>query len=475
MRARLVAGFVLAMLVVLSAAGAFVYWRVRIALDTGLDHSLREQMTELQGLVDPDGNVLDDPAAATSTAVQGHVLLRADGAVLAVGTTTATASLQHVGPLLTARDLRDVRTHPITRNLGPLLPITNHPRRVLAAPRGRIILVVVVPRGERDEALRELLGQLALAGLGALVVASLVGERLAKAALAPVERYRSQAATIAAGARGVRLDVPVDRNDEVTRLGHTFNSVLTALERALDTERGFTHAASHELRTPLTTLKGRLQLTRRRRRTPEDYERALDEMTTDITDLVHLADQLLMLGAAEDPTCSTHRHGPPGDLRDVAAAAARDNEARFSAPDEPIHVDATAGELRQVIGNFVRNAAIHGSAPIDVEVRLSDRADLAIVTVHDGGPGLTPAFVAHAFERFRRGDDAQARPGSGLGLALVAAIAEGRAELRLCSNGHHHTHSSRYDFPCTHDSSGTTATIAMAIVSKRSEAHDPRT
>ena len=70
-----------------------------------------------------------------------------------------------------------------------------------------------------------------LAGLAALVVAALVGDLLARAALRPVERYRRRAAEIAGGADGLRLDVPPDRDDEVTRLGHTLNDMLAALEQ----------------------------------------------------------------------------------------------------------------------------------------------------------------------------------------------------------------------------------------------------
>lgn len=91
-----------------------------------------------------------------------------------------------------------------------------------------------------------------MAGLGAPLVTAVVGDRLARLALRPVERYRVQAADIIAGKTGVRLDVLPGRDDEVTRLGHQLSDTLDALEGALDTERRFVNDASHELRTPLT-------------------------------------------------------------------------------------------------------------------------------------------------------------------------------------------------------------------------------
>ena len=85
-------------------------------------------------------------------------------------------------------------------------------------------------------------------------VASLVGDQLARLALRPVERYRRRAAEIAAGSSHLRLEVPDERDDEVTRLGHTLNEMLAALDESLERERQFVGDASHELRTPLTLL-----------------------------------------------------------------------------------------------------------------------------------------------------------------------------------------------------------------------------
>lgn len=85
LRVRLVAGFVVAMTVVLTLAGGFVYWRVRVALDAGLDHDLDDQMTAIRSLVGPDGRVRDDPGAPASPALRDHQVLSATGAVLSTG------------------------------------------------------------------------------------------------------------------------------------------------------------------------------------------------------------------------------------------------------------------------------------------------------------------------------------------------------------------------------------------------------
>ena len=250
------------------------------------------------------------------------------------------------------------------------------------------MLVVGVERDQRDEALRELLATLALAGFGALLVAAVVGERLAKAALAPVERYRSQAETIARGATGVRLDVPPERDDEVTRLGHTFNDVLGALERSVERERSFVNDASHELRTPLTLLSARVQLLRRRPRTVDEHERALAELDTDIADLIDLSDQLLDLGTTADAPAVDEA----SDIGAIVRAMALDAlDVRVAGDADGGEVAVPPAEIRQLVNNLIANARTHGLPPIDLTMRRTDTA--VVLTVSDIGSGMPSEFL----------------------------------------------------------------------------------
>ncbi len=343
-RFRLLTGFVAAMAVLLAATGVFVYWRVRIDLDSALDRNLNEDFTTTLALVGPDGHVADVSGPGTAPPTREHQTLAADGTVVSSGPGVGDR------PLLSTSQLRRALKGPTRIDTGALLRASPRPFRLLAQPIAghgpAAILVVGIERDQRDEALRELLATLALAGVGALLVAALVGERLAHAALAPVERYRSQAAAIADGATGTRLDVPASRDDELTRLGHTFNDVLDALERALERERRFVNDASHELRTPLTLMSARVQLLLRRHRTVEQHERALVELQTEISDLIALSDQLLDLGALieaqaavpDDPvelSGRRRRDVPPGHRCHRRERRARTERHRPRDPDPP--------------------------------------------------------------------------------------------------------------------------------------------
>jgi signal transduction histidine kinase len=453
LRVRLVAGFVVAMLVLLSAAGAFVYWRVEYALDRGLDLDLTNATTAITPLIGPGGDV-DSPSADATGA--GWQVLSADGDVIDFGGPAPDRPLLREGQLPTSGD----RTY----DVGSLLPASRQPYRVrvTALPDGRLLLVAV-RRDRRDEALRELVAQLVLAGLGSLAVAAVVGDLLARAALRPVERYRRRAAEIAAGAEDLRLEVPEGRDDEVTRLGHTLNEMLTALAESIERERRFVNDASHELRTPLTLLRSRIQLTRRRARTVEEHERVLDELSVDVDRLTELAEQLLELGT---PT-------PTGSCDAAAVATAVIGRELEAHPDLALTLDAddaiAAGSgsalvalperaVERVVTNLVQNAVTHGTVPVRVHVRVA--GSYVVLAVSDAGPGMSPELLATAPGRFTRSPGARSRPGSGLGLSLVAElVTTAGGELRLCHAGHHVSHGPALPVACDHGREMTASTV----------------
>jgi signal transduction histidine kinase len=465
LRVRLVVGFAGAMLVVLLAAGAFVVWRVQTALDHRLDQDLANQSADLTKAA----SAAAPAAALAAVASEGRdaQILDAGGRILASG-----PGISGGTALLTPEQARSARSRPLTAGRGTLFSGRGRHLRIRATPVGgpgpAAVAVTAVRLDQRDEALRELLAQLAIANLAALAIASFVGYRLAHAALDPVEDYRAQAERIAQGAAGVRLSVPVEPGDEIARLGATLNAMLDAQERAADRQRQFIDDASHELRTPLAVQAAEIDLALRKRRTAGEYEAALHRLATSTTRLVDLTEDLLALGALGSATPSAEDLDAGRLLRSAA------QRARGQADGREVVVEARAGLLvhadprllERALGNLVDNAARHGGG----RITLSAREDGAVVTlaVHDEGPGPSPGFLSHAAERFRQGDSARAETGTGLGLALVDAIATAHGgQLRICAEGHHHrqptSHPELIEVACMHPDRGTTVTLLLTI------------
>jgi signal transduction histidine kinase len=464
-----VAGFAGAMLVVLVAAGAFVWWRVEFALDHRLDQDLSSQTSDLQ-----QAARRSPPAQAlASLRDQGRLgqLLDANGNVLVSG-----PGIVGSRPLLTPSQARQASRARLETGRGYLFSPRGHHLRILALPVGGAgparVAVSAVRLDQRDEALRELLAQLAIANLLALALASLVGYRLARAALDPVERYRAQAEQVTEGATGVRLDVPAGPADEITRLGTTLNAMLDAQQQASDRQEQFIHDASHELRTPLSTLAAEIDLALRKPRTAEEHEATLRRLAIDSTELIDLAETLLALGALGS-TAPDAREISVADLLATAARRARSQLAAEAActvdvqapPGLTVHADARL--LDRALGNMVDNAVRYGAGTITLAARTAGADGGAIVlTVHDEGSGIPADFLQHAAERFRQDESSRTGPGAGLGLALVDAIATAHAgQLRICAAAHHHQRQTPSpglaELRCEHPGPGTTMSLLL--------------
>jgi two-component system, OmpR family, sensor kinase len=398
-RVRLTLAFAIAMAVVLAATGAFVYFRVESALDESIAEALEARLAD-----------------ATALARAGETGRRADEE----GFTTIVGGRGSAVP-------RD-RVERGMRISGA----------VVETDRGARTVLVGASLEDRDEALDELLAQLVIIAPVALLVTSLLGYWLAGAALRPVEGMRAEAAAISGSEPGRRLPSGPAR-DEISRLSETLNDMLERLERAIERERSFVADASHELRTPLAMLKAELELALRKPRTGPELEKAIRSAAAETDRLVRLAGDLLVLAQADEGRLPLHREAVrASDLLDAVGAAFRsraENADRSITAEEAngLVLDADRHRLEQALGNLVDNALRHGAGAIRlVALERDGRVELH---VRDDGPGLSPEFLPHAFERFTRGDEARTGGGAGLGLALAAAIAQAHGGAAHAADG----------------------------------------
>ena len=256
---------------------------------------------------------------------------------------------------------------------------------------------------------------------GALLAAALavpLSLVLARRALRPLERLSAGAAVIERTSdASLRLPVGERRGaDEVDRLADTLNRMLSALERARDSERRFVADASHELRNPITALRGNAAYLRAHGADPA----ALADIHADAERLSRLLDDLLAL-AREDSGVVPDE---PVSVADVAREAADGDAGVLVETDGPGLVRGDPGALERALRNLVENAHRHGPPSAPVRISVESIADTVVLAVTDSGAGIPPHLAEAATGRFWRGPDADAAGGSGLGLALVRATAE---------------------------------------------------
>jgi signal transduction histidine kinase len=198
--------------------------------------------------------------------------------------------------------------------------------------------------------------------------------------------------------------------------------MLASLEAARAGERRFLADASHELRTPVTTLLGNVEFAARHGADPE----VLGELVRDARRLARLVDDLLTLERAGAPGASSSPEGAAVDLAQVVREVVASHDGRVVAAPalDAAVVRGDASELARALENLVENALLHGPDGGSVTVSVVGNDGRAWLTVRDEGPGPDPGDADRLFERFWRGPRASGRPGSGLGLSIVAAIAK---------------------------------------------------
>lgn len=403
-RIRLTLVFALALAVVLSAVGAFVYFRVGASLDEQLGESLAARGSLLVESVRGE----DELAAPAGDEEEFAQLIGRNGAVLSATPGFEEAALLPAG---------DAGHEAVEKDGARLL--------ALPADGGRRI-VVGTSLEDRDETLSELLAQLVAGGALALVLTSLGAYALAAAALGPVEAMRRHAAEISAETSGRRLPTS-DRRDEVSRLGATLNAMLDRLDAGIRRERRFVADAGHELRTPLALLRTELELALRRRRSADELEAAIRSAADEVDRLARLAEDLLVLASLEEGRLPLRETTFSIDA--LLDTVARRFATRADASGRVLEVDAATDgtltadrpRLEQALGNLLDNALRHGAGRIVLDAT-TDNGSLHL-RVRDEGSGFPEDFIPHALERFSRADDARVRGGAGLGLAIVDAVA----------------------------------------------------
>lgn len=298
------------------------------------------------------------------------------------------------------------------------------PRRWLAAPTrtadgsSRLVVVSADLVGAAELLHRASTGFLVGALLVAAVVA-LAAWTATRAALGPVGRMRTAAAAVVAGER---LPVP-PAADELRALAEEINLLLARRDDAVARMERFTGDAAHELRSPVAAIRAQAEVALAHP-DPERVGETLTAVATAARRLSELLSALLALARAD----AGHRlPAGPVDLP-AAARAALDRcgphgpALRLEAPIG-LTVAASPAEVALVLDNLVDNARRHARSWVEVAVLPAGRQ--VRLVVDDDGPGIPPPDRERVFDRFTRLQP-EAGGGSGLGLALVAALVAGR-------------------------------------------------
>jgi signal transduction histidine kinase len=219
-------------------------------------------------------------------------------------------------------------------------------------------------------------------------------------------------------------------NDDLSALARTFNRLFDRIEKLLVANKHVSADIAHDLRKPLAHILRRLKEARLRDTPFEAVRSALDGSIDEIESVLETFDALLRIGQIE--AGARRAAFKPIDLAEIARdvveafqpAADEGGRTLVSRLDKPLPMHGDWELLTQMIANLLDNALRHTPRGVRIAVAGDQLAQGVRLTVEDNGPGVDPRDLPAIFQRFYRGDGARSAPGSGLGLSLVAAIAE---------------------------------------------------
>lgn len=293
-------------------------------------------------------------------------------------------------------------------------------------PDGERLLIVQAP-GEIED-LRELALGLAAAMLAlAALLALVMGVSLGRQWLDRIEGISAVAGRIAAGDLTPRVPSR-GQGDEFDLLAGHLNAMLARIEAAVTGMREVSDGVAHDLRRPLTRLKTRIEVALRQPRDEVRYRSVLEETLQDSREILATFDALLTIARLDAGSELANRQ--TFDLAVAVRDVAELYSAEMAETERPFTVQAGAESwvtgssalVAQALANLLDNALKYTPAGGPIDIELKHEAGRAVLSVIDHGPGLTDAEKARLVGRFARGDEARSTPGSGLGLALVAAV-----------------------------------------------------
>jgi signal transduction histidine kinase len=316
--------------------------------------------------------------------------------------------------------------------------------RALPVPDG---LTLVVARDIEDQ-------HRFAAGISRLVLWSLsllsalglgAGILISRALVSRIDAVTETSRQIMAGDLSRRIPLS-GSGDEIDRLARGLNAMLARIEELLAALREVSDNIAHDLKTPLNRLRNRAEAALRSTEGAGAYREGLAKTIEEADELIKTFNALLLIarleaGAAAESMAPVDLAAVVGDVAELYEPAAEEAGLRLAVSTEPgLKAVANRELVSQAVANLVDNAIKYSAAagvpvaagaapappagpPPQIRISVVQARDHVEIAVADEGPGIAAEDRKRALERFVRLEKSRSRPGAGLGLSLVAAVA----------------------------------------------------
>ncbi len=310
------------------------------------------------------------------------------------------------------------------------------------AGRPAVGIPVSLPGGARLLVARDLSDQsllidrirrLFLTGFGLLSLTGLAGGLIAsRLMLARVTEITDTGSTIMAGDLSRRIPLS-GTGDEFDHLAENLNAMLERIEQLMNAMREVSDNIAHDLKTPLSRLRSRAEAVLRAPAGGTAHADGLARVIEDADAIIQTFNALLLIarleaGAVDKSAETFDLSGLMHDVAELYEPVAEEAGQHLNlVAGVPVSINANRQLIGQAIANLIDNAIKYGVPAAggsgEITVSLASSASGIRVTVADRGTGIPAVDRQRVAKRFVRLDQSRTKPGSGLGLSLVSAVA----------------------------------------------------
>lgn len=306
----------------------------------------------------------------------------------------------------------------------------------LAGARGDTQLVVGTNLGRREEFLEIMLSALTFVGLGAALLASVLGVVLGFRTQRRLSAITGTLEQIKAGDMSARV-MPKRQRDDLDALAGQVDETLEQVDILMRQSRDFSASIAHDLKTPLARLRIRLEKALDAELDDGNSAEFIGASLEQTDKVIAIFDAFLRISKLESGTAKASFASV--DLGDIAQevveiyepVVADSGRSLTSEVDDPLTVDGDRVLLMQLLANLIENAIRH--TPEGTHLKLI--ADGTNLGLSDTGPGIPADEIENVTRPLYRLEKSRTTEGAGLGLSLVKTIAAlHNAELAFSSN-----------------------------------------
>jgi signal transduction histidine kinase len=283
--------------------------------------------------------------------------------------------------------------------------------------------------GDLDEFTRTINIAIILVLVLIFVIAAVASISATRRTVGRIEAINATSRAIMQSGLGKRIPLRGTR-DEWDQLADNLNLMLDRIETLMGEVKQVTDNVAHDLRTPLSRMRGRLEKARCSAREPSSDQSLIDDVMVELDGVLRMFSSITRISQIE--TNDRRDAFRTVDLAEIANEvvelfdpAAEEIGGRLSRTgDQHVLVKGDRDLLFDAVANLVDNAIKHGRRAGQVIVEVAQREDGALIAVVDNGSGIPAGERPHVLKRFYRLERSRLAPGNGLGLSIVAAVAQ---------------------------------------------------